>query len=96
MKLINSIVKPYITGLHLGTYTYIFSNILDHTVSRDTTMEAIKTNPQLYVNSTVANFINLMGISPIYYIIVDNVILKDKSLYIQTLKILLLQLPIIF
>ena len=42
MKLVPHIVKPYISGLHLGSYTYLFSNILDHTISREQTMELIQ------------------------------------------------------
>ena len=47
MQLLPHIVKPYLTGLHLGSYTYLFSNILDHTISRENTLELIKKNPQL-------------------------------------------------
>ena len=57
MKLLPHVIKPYISGLHLGSYTYLFSNILDHTVSRQQTMELIQKNPQLYIQSTVSNFI---------------------------------------
>ena len=62
VKLSTNIIKPYIRGLHLGSYTYLFSNILDHTISRDDTLELIKKNPKLYIESTVSNFINLLGI----------------------------------
>ena len=84
----SNIIKPYITGLHLGSYTYLFSNILDHTISRETTIEVIKKNPALYQQSSVSNFVNLMGLSPLYYIVADNFLLNDKSTYIQVLKIL--------
>ena len=86
MKLIKHIVKPYITGLHLGSYTYLFSNVLDHTISRKNTMELIQKNPKLYIDGTVSNFINLLGLSPIYYIFVDNFFITDKSVEIQLLK----------
>ena len=59
MKLVPHIVKPYISGLHLGSYTYLFSNILDHTISRDKHWILYK-NPKLYIQSTVSNFINLI------------------------------------
>lgn len=88
MKLLPYIMKPYLTGLHLGSYTYLFSNILDHTISREDTMELIKKNPQLYIDSSVSNFINLIGLSPIYYIVADNVLLRDKTVHIQLLKVL--------
>ena len=86
--IITPIIKPYITGLHLGSYTYLFSNVLDHTVSRDDTIQLIKKNPKLYIDSSIANFINLLGLSPIYYVVVDNLLLKDKSMELQLLKIL--------
>ncbi len=88
MKLTTQIIKPYITGLHLGTYTYLFSNILDHTISRSQTLELIERNPKLYIQSTVSNFINLIGLSPIYYIIADNALLNDTSADIQFMKTL--------
>ena len=88
MQLLPHIVKPYLTGLHLGSYTYLFSNILDHTISRENTLELIKKNPQLYVDSTISNFINLIGLSPIYYIFAENILLRDKSVHIQWLRTL--------
>ena len=88
MILTSQIIKPYISGLHLGSYTYLFSNILDHTISRTQTLELIEKNPKLYIQSTVSNFINLIGLSPIYYIIADNVLLNDKSVHIQLMKTL--------
>ena len=42
MILTSQIIKPYIAGLHLGSYTYLFSNILDHTISRTQTLELIE------------------------------------------------------
>jgi sterol desaturase/sphingolipid hydroxylase (fatty acid hydroxylase superfamily) len=88
MKLLPHIIKPYISGLHLGSYTYLFSNILDHTISRQQTMELIQKNPQLYIQSTVSNLINLIGLSPIYYIVAENLLLHDKTVHIQWLKTL--------
>lgn len=81
-----NILKPYMTGLHLGSYTYLFSNILDHTISRGDTLDLIKKNPQLYIDGTVSNFINLMGLSPLYYIVVENFLLKNKTVEIELLK----------
>jgi hypothetical protein len=88
MKLPIRIIKPYITGLHLGSYTYLFSNVLDHTISRSSTLDLIKKNPQLYIDGTVSNFVNLMGLSPVYYVMVDNFLLRDKSIGIQLLKVM--------
>lgn len=88
VKLSANIIQPYIRGLHLGTYTYLFSNILDHTISRNDTLELINKNPKLYIESTVSNFINLIGLSPIYYIFADNFLLKDKSSEIHFLKVM--------
>lgn len=88
MKLIHHIVKPYVTGLHLGSYTYLFSHILDNTVSKNDTLDLIKKNPNLYVNGLNSNFVNLIGLSPVYYIFAENFLLKDKSVEIQFLKLL--------
>ena len=46
MKLVQQIVKPYISGLHLGSYTYLLSHILDHTISKKETLELIQKNPE--------------------------------------------------
>lgn len=82
------IIGPYITGLHLGSYTYLFSNILDYTLNKEDTLVILKQNPQLYVASTIANFKNLIGLSPVYYIFADNLILQDKSIHFQFVKLL--------
>ena len=42
-----------------------------------------KKDPQLYVDSTISNFINLIGLSPIYYIFAENILLRDKSVHIH-------------
>ena len=39
--IVKSLVTPYIKGLHLGTYTYMFSHILDHTISKHDTLSLI-------------------------------------------------------
>ena len=59
---------------------------MDHTISRNTTLELLQKHPKLYVQSSVSNFINLIGLSPIYYVIVENYLLKDKTTEIQLLK----------
>lgn len=85
---IHRIVKPYVEGLHLGSYTYLFSAILDNTLCKEDTKELITKHPELYIQSNVANFINLVGLSPIYYIGADNFLLVDKSTGLQILKLL--------
>lgn len=87
VALANTIVKPYIKGLHLGTYTYLFSHILDHTISKENTFELIKKNPILFNQGITSNFLNLIGLTPFYYIFVDNFLILDKTMYIQPLKI---------
>lgn len=86
--IVKTLVTPYIKGLHLGTYTYMFSHILDHTISKDDTFNLIKTNPLLFNECAKTNFINLIGVTPVYYIFVDNFLLIDKTVFIQPLKII--------
>jgi len=83
MKIVNQIINPYIKGLHLGSYTYLFSNVLDYTISKETTLELLQKHPKLYVQSSISNFINLLGLSPIYYVIAENILLTNKSTEIQ-------------
>ena len=59
--IIKYLVNPYIKGLHLGTYTYLFSHILDHTVSKEDTLNLMKKNPTLMNECATSNFINLIG-----------------------------------
>lgn len=86
MKIMSHIINPYIKGLHLGSYTYLFSNVLDHTISKETTLELLKKHPKLYMQSSISNFINLLGLSPIYYVIAENMLLTNKSTEIQLLN----------
>lgn len=90
--IIPKVINPYVTGLHLGSYTYLFSNVLDHTISRNDTLELIKKSPNLYLNSGISNFINLLGLSPIYYIFADNLLLNNNTYEIQLFKLLFMLL----
>lgn len=83
MKIVNQIINPYIKGLHMGSYTYLFSNVLDYTISKETTLELLQKHPKLYIQSSISNFINLLGLSPIYYVIAENTLLTNKSTEIQ-------------
>ena len=86
--IVKTLVTPYIKGLHLGTYTYMFSHILDHTISKDDMFSLMKKNPLLFNQCAKTNFINLIGVTPLYYVFVDNFLLVDKTIFIQPLKII--------
>ncbi len=86
--IVKTLVTPYIKGLHLGTYTYMFSHILDHTISKDDMFSLMKKNPLLFNQCAKTNFINLIGVTPFYYVFVDNFLLVDKTTFIQPLKII--------
>tara|TARA_B110000858_G_C17792109_1_gene470459 strand:- start:1812 stop:2519 length:708 start_codon:yes stop_codon:yes gene_type:complete len=88
MSLQTRIIKPYLTGLHLGSYTYLFSHLLDFTLSKDDTIDIVKKNPSLYLASTISNFKNLLGLSPVYYVFANNLIIIDKTTNIQMLRLL--------
>ena len=90
--IVKSLVNPYIKGLHLGAYTYLFSHILDHTISKEDTLNLMKKTPSLMNECATSNFINLIGVTPIYYIFVDNFLIIDKSMIFQPKKLLLLLL----
>lgn len=86
--IIQSFVKPYIKGLHLGTYTYMFSHILDHTISKNDFMSIINKKPDLINKCATSNFINLIGITPFYYVFVENFLLNNINNHLQPLKII--------
>ncbi len=88
LPIVQQLAQPYIKGLHLGSYTYLFSHILDHTISKKNTIDLIKNNPSLFNQCSVSNFVNLIGITPFYYIFVDKFLIIDKTLGLQPLKIL--------
>ncbi len=86
--IIDTIVKPYVKGLHLGTYTYLFSHILDHTIAKDDLLSMVKHKPTLFNQCATTNFINLIGLTPIYYIFVDNFLINHiLPTHIQPIKI---------
>lgn len=92
MHLIKHIAKPYIQGLHLGSYTYLLSHVLDYTLCKSSTLKVIKKQPELYASSTLSNFRNLLGLSPLYYIVADNFLLMNNSTHIQIYKLMYLLL----
>lgn len=75
-----SIFFSYFEGLRLGMYTLMFSTLLDNTLCQNETNELIKEKPELYFQSLHANYKNLLGLAPIYYIIVYNYFLDLNKL----------------
>ncbi len=80
MDLIYSLFFSYFEGLRLGMYTLMLSTLLDNTLCQNETNELIKEKPELYFQGLQANYINLLGLAPIYYIIVYNYFLDLNKL----------------
>ena len=70
--MIMNIIYSFSQGLQLGATTIIISNVLDNTVSSRETIAQMKKDENLYTNGLQANYINLLLIGPIYYIVVYN------------------------
>ena len=48
----------------------------------------MKKNPLLFSDSARSNFLNLIGVTPFYYIFANNFLIYDSNMIIQPLKIL--------
>lgn len=86
MNVINSIIN----GLQLGGITMLISSILDNTISSKETTDLIKSDSDLYIQGLQSNYINLLIIGPLYYIIVYNFFLdhtKDGFYVIDYIQI---------
>ena len=80
MDSLYSIFFSYFEGLRLGMYTLMLSTLLDNTLCQNETNELIKEKPELYFQGLQANYTNLLGLAPIYYIIVYNYFLDLNKL----------------
>lgn len=80
-----NIFFPYFEGLYLGMTTITLSTVLDNTISKSYTKDLIKNDTELYIRALQANYINLLLLSPIYYVFVYNYFLdltKTQTFYI--------------
>lgn len=85
MSSISSMFYGLFQGLQLGMYTVMLSSVLDNTLSVDYTKDLIKKDFDLYAKGLQYNYINLLVISPIYYVFVYNYLLdltKPDSLFV--------------
>lgn len=80
MESVYSIFFSYFEGLRLGMYTLMLSTILDNTLCQNETTNLIKEKSELYFQGLHANYKNLLGLAPIYYIIVYNYFLDLNKL----------------
>ena len=88
-----NVLYSYYQGLSLGMITITLSTILDNTISINYTKDMLKENTDLYFRALYANYINLLLLSPIYYIFVYNYFLdltKDDVFYISDYSLLLI------
>jgi hypothetical protein len=76
MKIIYSLLQ----GLQLGGITMLLSSIIDNTISQKETIDLIKKDCKLYIEGLHANYINLLIVGPIYYVIVYNCFLDNNKL----------------
>ena len=81
----STIIYAAYQGFQLGMFTITISSGLDYSLSMDNTISLMKKNPELYVEGLQANYVNLLVISPLYYIFVYLFLLdhsKTNSLYV--------------
>ena len=70
------ILDPLIQVFRLSLFTVFIGILLDTTIGLKTLIEIIKKDPNLYFKGLHANYINLLFISPIYYVIAYNLLLN--------------------
>jgi len=70
------ILDPLIQVFILSLFTVFIGILLDTTIGLKTLIEIIKKDPNLYFKGLHANYINLLFISPIYYVIAYNLLLN--------------------
>ena len=79
-------------GFKFGIFIFLFSNLLDYFFSKDTLLKLKKNHKDLYYKNLKKNFINLIVLSPIYYLISFNFLNKSHTIHIfEILSILCFQ-----
>ena len=90
--MIYTIFSSYYNGLQLSIFTFLFSILLDFTVSSDTLTHILKKNPELYIKGVQANIINLFILSPVYYSILYFLYFDIKNINFNLTKFLCITL----
>ena len=65
-----AVLYSFCQGLQLGMYTITVSSILDNTISSEHTKALVERDIKLYFEGMRANYLNLLLISPLYYVFV--------------------------
>ena len=84
------IVEPIKCALYLGGSTILFSLLLDNTICKKTTMNYWKTNPELYMQGLMANYTNLIFLSPLNYVVAYNKFLNIEMHEIEYTKLMII------
>lgn len=87
-----NIINPLCQGLRLSIFTFLFSIILDFTISSETLAKSLDKNSKLYIKGIQANIINLFILSPIYYLLLDLLFFDNNTNYFDILKFINLTL----
>ena len=85
MVITDNILNNYIIqneGFKFGLFTFLFSVLLDNTFSKNLLVKLKKKSKNLYNENLKKNFINLILLSPIYYLISYNFLNKSNILNI--------------
>lgn len=64
----------YLTGLGLGSLTFISGAVLDHTLDRDTSMNMMNTDRFLWVEMYLTAGLNLLVFAPLYFVAVHGLV----------------------
>tara|TARA_A100001015_G_scaffold157241_1_gene174453 strand:+ start:538 stop:1179 length:642 start_codon:yes stop_codon:yes gene_type:complete len=86
----NNILYSINSGLQLSIFTFMFSVILDFTISYNTLLDILRKTPELYMKGIRANIINLFMLSPIYYSVLYLLFLDDKNINLDITKLSML------
>lgn len=73
------IVDPLSEVFRLSLFTVFFGIFLDTTIGVNSTLEIIKKDPKLYFKGIMANYLNLLLLSPVYYVFAYNLLLNYQA-----------------
>ncbi len=79
-----------IYGISLGLITYIGGIILDFTIDNVTRLKMIEEEPELYNELYKSTFVNLLVISPLYFMISELYMVNNGMYYIGEVVIIVL------
>ena len=74
-----NIIEPLIDVYKLSFLTLFLGLILDNTIALETLQKMVKKDLGLYYEGVIANIVNLLIISPLYYLLAYHLLIKISN-----------------